>query len=253
MRYLRPKSIPEAVSLLDEGVPLGGGTALTPDRASIQALIDLSELGLDEFDMKGGIIKLGATLTLQAIFELADQLPAALIDSIRHEAAWNLRNAATLGGTLVAADGLSPSLTVLLALGGAVKLEPGGKSVGLDEFLDSRVEEGGRFLLTGFEFQVPKRVAFSQVGRTPMDRPLVCACAALTIDEEIGLALGGFGTRPIRLPQAEAGLNAGQDIVALKSQVEAACKDAGDAFASSTYRSHTAGILVERLVNEVQA
>ena len=253
MRYLRPKSVQEAVSLLDEGVPLGGGTTLTPDRANVKAVIDLRELGLDEFSIQAGTIALGATLTLQAILDNADHLPAALIDSIRHEAAWNLRNAATLAGTLAAADGRSPALTALIALDGVVKLEPGARRVDLHDFMSQRAQPGPRYLITGLEFQMPIKLAYAQVARTPMDRPMVCASAALGKDGDIRLVLGGIGDQPIRLIEAETRLGKDQDVDAARRAAEAAFKDAGDAFAGAAYRSHTAGVLIERVVREVRA
>jgi len=253
MRYLRPKTIEEAVSLLEEGVPMGGGTTLTPDRANVEAVIDLRELALDQFSILDNTVTLGATLPLQAILENAGRLPPALIESIRHEAAWNMRNAATLAGTLVAADGRSPLLTTLTALGGVVKLEPGSRETALHEFLSSRAAAGPRYLITGFEVQLPSGLAYAQVARTPMDRPIVCASAAVTLDGTIRLALGGFGPHPLRLFEAETRLNENQNLAEAKSAAEAAFKDAGDAFASAAYRSHIAGVLVERVVREVRA
>lgn len=252
MRYLRPESIEQALSLLGEGIPLGGGTTLTPARSAVEAVIDLSKLGLDGFTIKDGTASLGATLTLQTILEHSDRLPAALIDGIRHESGLNLRNAATLAGMLVAADGRSPALTVLTALGGIVKLEPGTRQVELNEFFSLRTEQAPQFLITGLEFRLPKRLAYAQVARTPMDKPIVCASAGLSPDGDLTLALGGYGPHPIRFYQAGTGLKESQGLNEAKDAAEAAFSRSEDAFASAAYRSHIAGVLIERVVKEVR-
>ncbi len=176
--------------------PLGGGTTLAPDRASLAAVLDLRDLALDTFTAKGGVVTLGATLTLQGMLEQAGKLPDALIESIRHEVGWNLRNAATVAGTLVAADGRSPLLTTLLVLDGVVSLEPGKRRMALDEFLPQRAGLEAPYLITSLEISLVERLAYSQVARTPMDQPIVCVSAARTTEGAIRLAAGGFRRSP---------------------------------------------------------
>jgi CO/xanthine dehydrogenase FAD-binding subunit len=253
MKYMRPKTLKEALALLGDGSPLGGGTTLAPERASLAAVLDLRDLALDTFASKGSTVTLGATLTLQGVVEQAGKLPDALIESIQHEVGWNLRNAATVAGTLVAADGRSPFLTTLLALEGVVSLEPGERKMALHEFLPARAGLDEPYLITSLEITLAERLAYAQVARTPMDRPMVCVSAARTAKGAIRLGAGGFGDYPLRLIEAEACVNDGQKMSGLKSAVEKAFQGAGDAFASGAYRAHAAAVLVERLVREVRA
>jgi probable selenate reductase FAD-binding subunit len=251
MKYLKPESIEQAVSYLKQGVPLAGGTQLTTGRAELDAVIDLRGLELDEFQIESGTVKLGAMLQLQRLIEHREALPPALIDSLRHESAWNLRNAATLGGTLACADGRSPFLTTLVAMAGRILLEPGGREMSVHEFLNEREKVLPGSLITGFAVGLPNKLAYRQVARSPMDQPIVCASAALQQDGSLSLALGGHGPNPQRLLEVEAQWMEKQDLGAARRTAETMFREAHDAFASAEYRSQVAGILIERVVREV--
>jgi len=124
--FFRPKTLAEALELLERGVPLAGGAALTPRRGEKPAVIDLRELGLDNLEIQASTILIGAGLNLHKMVDAVHILPVALREVFIKEAGWNLRNMATLGGTIMSSDGRSPLLTVLLALGAKAVIEPGG-------------------------------------------------------------------------------------------------------------------------------
>jgi CO/xanthine dehydrogenase FAD-binding subunit len=67
-----------------------------------------------------------------------------------------------------------------------------------------------------------------------------------------GVALGGFGQRPMLLPDAELALAAG-DRESAADAARAACSGAEDAWASAEYRADVAATLVRRLAGEVIA
>jgi CO/xanthine dehydrogenase FAD-binding subunit len=254
MEYHRPRSLDEALDLLKRSIPLAGGTRLTPGRRGLSSVVDLQEVGLDSFEVNGTGLTAGACLTLQSLVEHGDVIPPALTQVCLLEAGWNLRNAATLGGSLMAADGRSPLLTVLLALGTRVLLQPGSEDVGLDVFLGRRGTDLTGRLITSVSIPHPSWVTYDQVARSPADRPVVCAAAAESArgssSIRLGVALGGFGTRPLLLSSADedpGSEDAAERIGELASEGYAR---AGDAWASSDYRSEVAGILVRRVIRE---
>src|SRR5436190_14558809 len=115
--YHRPQTLDEALMLLTQPntLPLGGGTLLSkPATDSIQ-VVDLQALGLDSLSKNGNNLELGATLTLQALLE-SEHCPPALKSALKLEAPLNIRNSATVAGTLVACDGRSTFASVLLAM-----------------------------------------------------------------------------------------------------------------------------------------
>jgi probable selenate reductase FAD-binding subunit len=253
--YHRPKTVAEALELLDRGVPLAGGTELIPHRDEIAAVIDLQELGLDYFEARDEIIAIGATVKLQAMIEAEELLPSALREACRSEASLNLRSMATLGGTIMSADGRSPVVTVLLAMDAQVIIEPGRVAVSLEEFLGQRDRDDFHGLITEIRLKLPEILRYEQVSRTPADRPLVCVAVAKFVSDGAEkwyrVVLGGVGSSPILVREAEASLSGGEDIDNAADAAHRAYTSAGDSWASGEYRAHVAGVLVRRLAMEI--
>jgi carbon-monoxide dehydrogenase medium subunit len=252
--YYRPKTLGEAIAFLERGVPLAGGTTLTAQRGQIEAAIDLQELALDGLHVEEGTIHAGASLTLQALVEAGGDIPQALKTACRLEAGWNVRNRATLGGSVMSGDGRSPLLATLLALGAEAHLEPGDEIMSLGTLLEQRHAPAFRRLITELRFQQPLSLHYEQVSRAPADRPLVCVALAILpgegSDGKLRVALGGFGARPVILPDIE---HAHRQQAGLQAAAEAARTcfvGAEDAWASAEYRSHVAFVLVRRLLSK---
>jgi CO/xanthine dehydrogenase FAD-binding subunit len=249
MQYHRPETLKEALQLLEDSQPMGGGTALTPMRHKLDGVLDLQGLDLGGLTVQEDAIRFGAGLRLQAIVDAAGSFPPRFIQAVRHETALNMRNAATLAGLVVSGDGRSPLLTVLAAMAANIMLEPGGERMSLLDFFSNRSDRTDPFLITQIETFNPDRLAYEMVARSPMDRPIVCACAALRPDGKIGLSVGGFGDHPVPLPDADRGA----DLEELGWAASTAYAQAGDAFASAEYRSAVAAVLIKRAMAEVLA
>ena len=253
--FFRPKTLAEAIELLDRGVPLAGGTALTPRRGEISAVIDLRELGLDNLEIQNCTILIGAGLTLQKMVDAVHILPVALREVCIKESGWNIRNMATLGGAIMSGDGRSPLLTVLMALRAQAVIEPGGNTIPLDDLLQQREGAGFHHLITAIRLENPSALVYEQISRTSADLPIVCAAVAHFPEEKAGnkfqVALGGFGSRPVWVEEAECILEDDSDIDAAVEACRKVYMKAGDAWASAEYRSQTCGVLVRRLLMEL--
>lgn len=247
--YHRPTTLKEALKLLEQGMPLAGGTALIPNLEPEQAVIDLQALGLDTIKKTKKEIRAGATVTLQSLIASGADIPNALTVACHLEANLNLRNMATLGGTIMSADGRSPMMTTLLALNAEVHLEPGGDVIPLDQLLDDRIQD--RFSSLIIEVAIPRdaRLAYDQVSRAPMDRPIVCA--AVGGIDDLKIVLGGYGLRPQRVAGAEEALMRGDGIDVAAAAAHEAFAKADDQWASGEYRGHVAEVLIRRLLMEV--
>jgi CO/xanthine dehydrogenase FAD-binding subunit len=251
----RPQTIDDAIELLAKGVPLSGGTVVTAKRYEFPGVIDLQDLELDWMEVGDRTIRLGASYTLQAIVEAESSLPQALRHAARQEAGWNIRNRATLGGSIITGDGRSPLLTILLTLGAEVNLEPGKEIVPLDDLLDKRGDPSFCSLITSVDIIKPSFLTYDQVSRSPADWPIVCAAVGRLPGEDRGeiyrVVLGGFGSRPICIPEAETHLTAKSDSTDIAQVASQAYAIAGDDWATAEYRSHVAGVLVRRLTREM--
>jgi CO/xanthine dehydrogenase FAD-binding subunit len=243
LEYHRPQTLEEALDLLKQGVPLAGGTRLTPSLRGIQALVDLQDLGLDQIEIPGEAIVFGGTSTLQALVDNTEQLPDALVQAARLEAGWNIRNQATVAGTIVTGDGRSPLLTALLAMGAELNFAPGDDRVSLSDVLGRGSDRTGGKLITAIYAVNPDQLLYAQVARSPADRPQLCVAIGKAANE-VRIALGGFGASPQVLEASE--------IQAAAKEARASYAHAGDQWASAEYRSSAAATLVARLLTEME-
>ncbi len=245
IEYHRPENIEEALELLarDQGstLPLGGGTVLNQPSPNPVAVVDLQLLGLDKIEIKGKKLNLGACVTLQQLLD-QPEIPSALKKAVRHETTYNIRQAATVAGALIAADGRSPFAAAMLALSAELTILPAGDGISLGDLLPLRYARKPGYLVT--QVAVPSNIemAYEYVARTPADLPIVCAAVAQWPSGRTRVALGGFGAVPIlALDGPEA---AGAEQAARHAYCEA-----GDQWAGAEYRSAVAATLVARCLN----
>ncbi|MBN1874549.1 MAG: FAD binding domain-containing protein [Anaerolineae bacterium] len=217
--YYRPTRIEEAVILAQSSpnaVYLGGGAwTVAQGSTQLETVVDLQSLPLNEIKGELEGIQIGATATLQGIIDHPDT--CAFADGILAQAAMytqsrNLREQGTLGGTLIVAGPADPLTTVLLVLDSEVHyLDPALHKVPFTSFVAYRDRLiNTRVLVTQVYIKRPKRrhaAAFEVVGRSPKDKPIVCAAAYITVEEglpaEICIAVGGADARPARLHKME--------------------------------------------------
>jgi CO/xanthine dehydrogenase FAD-binding subunit len=243
VEYHRPIKLEEALELLKRveprTVPLAGGTAVKQREQGAFAVVDLQALGLNSIRRRGSTLEMGATATLQALLDQPD-LPEALKDVILHEASHNLRQSATVAGTLIAADGRSPFATALLALDAQLSLQPGDRTLSLGELYTLRGEHLKQSLVVQVKVNTQVDLAYEYTARSPKDLPLVCAAAGRWPSGRTRLALGGYGNFPLLVmdgPEPGGALEAARNAYA----------DAEDEWASAEYRSEIAGVLAERV------
>ena len=143
-QYFKPTSVEEAVKLLarygEKGSFIAGGTdVLVIKDPQIEALIDITDLGLNYIKSDSQGIRIGATTTLADI-EISPVLSEGrynIIAQAAHKVGSPLiRNLGTIGGNLCNASPSADTAPPLLALGAKLKLVSTQKSrdVPLDEF-----------------------------------------------------------------------------------------------------------------------
>ncbi len=268
--YHRPATLEEAIRLIrpPETVPIGGGTSLIPSRdPAVEAVVDLSALGLTYVREEEDGLHLGATTTLQHLMEspaLQQRTQGLIAEVARLTASRNLRGQATIGGRVAAGGFEDPMLTLLLALDATVTLyAPEPVQMPLDQFLQGRsglLRRGG--LITELVVPGPKEglaMGMAFVSRTPRDRPIVCAIVQSAWAEGrcIGtqVALGGVATRPIRAQAAEETLQGQEwspEVLDRAARLAAEpLNPPGDFRGSSEYRRAMAQVLVHRALREI--
>lgn len=278
-RYLKPKTLPECLSLLAEhgdlAQVLAGGQSLMPllnlRLAAPAVLIDingLSELsGIREAD---GSITIGALERHEEIAQSAivrQRLPL-LADAAPHIAHVAIRARGTIGGSVALADPAAEWPACCLALGAEIELAStrGRRRVAAADYFQGlyttarQVDE----LVAAIHFPpaAPNAVhAFREISRRRGDFAIAgLALAALRTGEtlhNVRLAFFGVSDRPILASNAMAALE-GRPLGA--SMIEASCKALGaelsppeDPAYPAAYKRQVATTLLARILGDLQA
>jgi len=258
VEYHKPTDVEEAIKLLlrpnIRTVPIAGGTALVPSAArEVEAVVDLGALGLSyiktsEVAENLGGLEIGATTTLQMIVEddrVRDYADGVLVKAILDTASHNVRDAATIAGSIVAGEGNSPLLTTLLALNAHLIV----RSDNEEELALSKWTLRDRKLILRVLLPATANahVAYEKVARTPADQPIVCVAARATMSAgrliNARIALGGVGDWPVMIETAETTIDRAAQLA-----VES-INPPSDYFASADYRREMIGVLVKRVLS----
>lgn len=262
--YHRPKTLDEALALLSQPnrAPMGGGTLLSHSKADFLEAVDLQALNLNVIKRNGNNLEIGATATLQELIE-SENCPQALKSALKLEAPLNIRNAATMAGTLVAADGRSTLTTALLALDAKLEIKSITKmemmgmemesrppnqevsTLGLGEFLPLRLDQIRGKLITSVSVPLNVKFAFDYVSRTPADKPIVCAALVQWNSGRTRLALGGYGKSPMLAMD-------GTESEGIEAAARNAFHEATDDYGSAEYRMDVAATLAKRCLEAIQ-
>ena len=239
--YHRPQTLDEALTLLTQPntVPLGGGTLLSKPTTDSVAVVDLQRLGLDSLRVNGNELVIGATCTLQSLLE-SEHSSAALKSALKLEAPLNIRNTATVAGTLIASDGRSTFAAMLLAMDAKIELienrQP--KIVSCGEFILTRPNG----LITSITISLNTKSAFEFVSKTPADKPIVGAAVVQWNSGRTRLVLSGYGKTPLLAMDGTEGDG-------IQEAAKNAYHEAHDERASAEYRIDVAAVLAKRALD----
>lgn len=239
--YHRPQTLDEALTLLTQPntVPLGGGTLLSKPTTDSVAVVDLQCLGLDSLRVNGNELVIGATCTLQSLLE-SEHSSAALKSALKLEAPLNIRNTATVAGTLIASDGRSTFAAMLLAMDAKIELienrQP--KIVSCGEFILTRPNG----LITSITIPLNTKSAFEFVSKTPADKPIIGAAVVQWNSGRTRLVLSGHGKTPLLAMD-------GTEADGIQEAAKNAYHEAHDEWASAEYRIDISAVLAKRALD----
>src|SRR5215470_15765951 len=151
--YLRPKTIPEALTFLeqygDQAKILSGGQSLIPMMklrlARPAYIVDINRIsGLSYIKEEGGFLKIGS-LTREAEVEASSLVRSKyplLLDTTAVIADPQVRNLATVGGNLAHGDPANDHPATMLALGAQIVATgaKGTRTIAIDDFFKSLFE-----------------------------------------------------------------------------------------------------------------
>src|SRR5215475_1914030 len=227
--YLRPKSLPEAVAMLqqhgDDAKILSGGQSLIPMMklrlARPSHLIDINRIsGLSYIKEDGGFLKIGG-LTREAEVEasaVVHQKYPLLLDTATVIADPQVRNLATVGGNLAHGDPANDHPATMIALGAQVVATgaKGERVIPIDNFFKSLFETDLKHdeILTEIRVPAPPAKsggAYFKLERKVGDFATAAVAVQLTLDDsgtiqKIGIGMTNVGPTPLPARKAEAAL-----------------------------------------------
>ena len=254
--YKKAESLEEAWQLNQKknNRVLGGMIWLKMETINVGTAIDLSGLGLDSIEETDEGFSIGAMVTLRQLEQhpgLAAYTDGAVRESVRHIVGVQLRNLATVGGSIYSRFGFSDVLTMFLVLDASVELYKGG-IVSLAEYARRPYD---RDILV--RVLVPKTQAkfyYQSVRNSQTDFPVLTCAAAKTAEGGYRFAIGARPGKAVVYDFApEAGETAEQKAARFAAAVRADIKTESNMRGSAEYRNHLSGVLVKRAVRQLDA
>jgi aerobic carbon-monoxide dehydrogenase medium subunit len=278
-RYAAPRTLPEALALLDEhgddAKVIAGGQSLVPMMnfrlARPEVLVDVNRIEeLSYIERDEDVLSVGATTTQRCLerSDVAGLACRAVPQALRHVGHVQTRNRGTVGGSVAHADPAAEIPAVLLASEGSVRLA----SVDSERWVDAREFFLGPYetvidpteilvevripapadVVSGFMEVAPRMGDFATCG--------VAAAVQFAPDSDVvgrvSLAAVGVDSRPVRLPSAES-LLVGHALtadavhaaaMASKSDVE----PMPDLHSDAAFRRRLLSVLVARVLGDVR-
>ena len=224
--YLRPATVPEAISLLqqhgEDAKILSGGQSLIPMMklriARPAYLIDINRIaGLSYVKEAGGFLTIGG-LTREADLEASSLVRARypiLFDTVQVIADPQVRNLATVAGNLAHGDPANDHPATMLALGAQVVATGanGERVIAIEEFFETlfttALQQGE--ILTEIRIPIPPAHsggAYLKLERKVGDFATAAVAAQVTLDssgavQRAGIGLTNDGPIPIKAKAAE--------------------------------------------------
>jgi aerobic carbon-monoxide dehydrogenase medium subunit len=224
--YLRPKTLPEAISLLqqygEDAKILSGGQSLIPMMKLRLArpgyLVDINRVtGLAHIKEESGYLKIGG-LTREAELEASPLVRAKypiIIDTAHVIADPQVRNLATVGGNLAHGDPANDHPATMVALGAQVVATgpKGERVIPIEDFFLTLFSTALQHdeILTEIRIPIPpprSGGAYLKLERKVGDFATAAVAVQLTLDnkgacQKVGIGLTNVGPTPVKARKAE--------------------------------------------------
>jgi aerobic carbon-monoxide dehydrogenase medium subunit len=260
LRYHRPTRADEVSALLLEHdgnvAVLSGGTQLLPqlnrDQVSIEHLVDLRGLGLDDIGLDDATLSLGARVTYTAVLGSAAVAAAApLLARVAHgiTGGRQLRNVATLAGSACFSMPGSDMPAVLVALDARYEVHgpAGPRTVPAAQFHRAAFQNvllPGEFVQRIVIDRADRRTGYCKVKHSAGSWPIVTA-SAVQDGGRRRVTLGAVQQVPLTVDISDA--------ADVRAAVGAAVTEPWtDILAPGEYRAQIAGVVAARAVREME-
>lgn len=271
--WVSPKTIDEAYQIANEKINnrvLGGGAFLRlAHDLTIDTAVDLSLLGLDQISETEQYFEIGAMTTLRQL-ETSKILNSAFENifskSLENIVGVQLRNIATIGGTVFAKYGFSDLITALMVLETSLVFHKKGE-MALNEYLEmprAHKREAKDILVKIKVMKQPIKCSFQMLRNSSSDFAIINA-AVSKVDGRYKIVVGSrpgaacYAQEAMKIINNAAGTNYAADINANDSEKLNAVLSAVSSnlvfgtnrFGNQSYRKNMSEVLVKRALMEV--
>lgn len=249
--YRKAESLEEAWQLNQKksNLVIGGMLWAKMGQRSLQAVIDLSALGLDQIEETEDEFRIGCMTTLRQLEThpgLHRYTNGAMRESVRHIVGVQFRNVATVGGSIFGRFGFSDVLTMFMALESYVELYKGGV-VAMREFAE--MERDRDILVRIIVKKIPGVFSYESMRGTKTDFPTL-AVAAAKIGGRLRVSVGARPKRAVLLTDEAGALPDGavthEQAEAFAAYVAEHTETGTNLRGSAVYRTHLARVLTKR-------
>lgn len=253
--YERPQTIEEAYTLAQkkQNVVLGGMGWLKMQNRSVNTLIDLSDLHLDEVVEDDVFLEMGCMVSLRQLE--TDNILRANLHDYFHEVCKGIvgvqfRNTVTLGGSVFGRFGFSDIITALLVCDAEVQLQSVGW-IKLSDFLTTKREAD--LLLRVRIPKVQRKLAYEVERLSASDFPIVNVAVSRE-DDVYKIAIGArpsiaslkqISVRDVDVTSFESCMKSIESIVLSYTFLD-------NSRASAKYREHLATVLLARAIMRLE-
>lgn len=254
-KYVRAKSLEEAYELNQSrrNRIVGGMLWMKMGSYDVNTAIDLCDLGLNTIEETGDAFEIGAMATLRDL-EMHPALNAythnAVRNAVKDIVGVQLRNMATVGGSLWSRFGFSDVFSVFLAMDAWVELYKGGV-VPLEQF--AQMKPDSDILVRLIVKKTPGRFVYTAMRNQRTDFP-VLTCAVSKLDGQYRAVIGARPARAMIVRDEQGILAQGvtpQSAAAFARHVSESAPTGSNVRASAAYRKHLIQVLVSRSITEL--
>ena len=252
--YKRAETLEEAWQLNQkrQNRVLGGMIWLKMETINVGTAIDLSGLGLDTIEETEDGFSIGAMVTLRQLEEhpgLAAYTHGAVREALRHIVGVQLRNLATVGGSIYSRFGFSDVLTLFLAMDCSVELYKGG-IVPLQEYAERPYDRD--ILVRLIVKKTAAEYLYQSVRNSQTDIPVLTCAAARLADGSYRIAIGARPLKAVRFDLPVRQAPAAELAQAMADEVKQQIVTGANMRGSAEYRRHLSGVLTKRAVLELE-
>lgn len=254
-KYVRAQSLEEAYELNQSrrNRIMGGMLWMKMGRSDVDTAIDLCELGLDTIEETEDAFLIGAMTTLRDL-ELHPAFNAycqnAVRNAVRDIIGVQLRNMATVGGSIWSRFGFSDVLTAFLAMDTWVELYKGG-IIPLEQFAGMKYDND--ILVRLIVKKTPGHFVYTAMRSQRTDFP-VLTCAVSSLKGEYRAVIGARPGRAMIVRDEKGFLAQGvsaQSVADFADHAAQSVPTGSNLRGSAAYRTHLIRVLVSRCLTEL--